>query len=183
MPKRILVLVGSPRKGGNTELLADAFLEGARESGNTVTKYHVRGKSLMPCVDCQYCYTHSGCALIDGMDEVYKLLSETDLLVFASPVYFWGFPAQLKALIDPLHNPARKKLPHPLHRAFGRGEDDEEECSARSEKRISPSRIPRLGGPRDGLGGGLKEKGAIVENAALDRARVTRQEHHIKKTR
>jgi multimeric flavodoxin WrbA len=172
MAKRILVLVGSPRKGGNTELLADAFLEGARESGNAVTKYCLRGKTIMPCVDCQYCYTHSGCALMDGMDEVYKLLSETDLLVFASPVYFWGFPAQLKALIDRLHNPARSTYPIRATALLTVAEDDDEAIFDLIRK-THLSIADYLGWEDKGMVavGGVKDRGDIAGNVGLEHAR------------
>jgi multimeric flavodoxin WrbA len=111
MTKNILVLVGSPRHKGNTELLADAFIKGAITAGNKVTKYALHGKKIWPCTDCQACYKTGRCILQDDMREVYGLLSNTDILVLASPVYFYGISAQLKALLDRLHNPVRDKFP------------------------------------------------------------------------
>jgi len=111
MAKNILVLVGSPRHNGNTELLADAFIKGAIEDGNTVTKYALQGKKILPCTDCQACYKTGQCILQDDMNEVYGLLRSTDILVLASPVYFYGISAQLKALLDRLHNPVRDTFP------------------------------------------------------------------------
>ena len=108
---RITVLIGSPRKGGNTELLADAFIEGARAAGAVVTKYPLRGKKIAPCVNCDYCQTHDQCAIADDMAEVYDLLARTDAVVFASPIYFYTLSAQLKALIDRLYNPIRATFP------------------------------------------------------------------------
>ncbi|HNW86363.1 MAG TPA: flavodoxin family protein [Candidatus Limiplasma sp.] len=108
---RITVLVGSPRKGGNTETLADALIAGARSAGAEVVKFTVRGKKIAPCVNCDYCQTHDRCAIDDDMPEVYTLLSNTDALVFASPVYFYNLSAQLKALIDRLYNPVRARFP------------------------------------------------------------------------
>lgn len=111
MQKRILVLVGSPRSNGNTKILADALIKGACESGNLVTTYSVSGKEIKPCIDCQACYRTKQCILQDDMNEVYGLLSKTDILVLASPVYFYGISAQLKALLDRLHNPVRNGFP------------------------------------------------------------------------
>ncbi|MCE5343584.1 MAG: flavodoxin family protein [Eubacteriales bacterium] len=108
---RITVLVGSPRKGGNTETLADALIQGAQEAGAEVTKFNLRGKKIAPCVNCDYCQTHDYCAIRDDMAEVYSLLLNTDALVFATPVYFYTMSAQLKALLDRLYNPIREKLP------------------------------------------------------------------------
>ena len=107
MIKNILVLVGSPRRNGNTELLSDAFIKGATETGNKITKFSLSGKKIYPCTDCQACYKTRQCILEDNMNEVYELLSSTDILVLASPVYFFGLSAQIKALLDRLHNPMR----------------------------------------------------------------------------
>ena len=111
MTKNILVLVGSPRHNGNTELLADVFIKGAVEEGNKVTKYVLQGKKILPCIDCQACFKTGKCILEDDMDEVYELLRTTNILVLASPVYFYGISAQLKALLDRLHNPVRDTFP------------------------------------------------------------------------
>ncbi|NLI20310.1 MAG: flavodoxin family protein [Clostridiales bacterium] len=108
---RITILNGSPRKGGNTEALTRALAEGARQAGAEVTEFCVRGKRIGPCGNCDYCFTHEGCVLRDDMDEVYDLLLRTDALVFATPVYFYTMSAQLKALIDRLHNPVRAQMP------------------------------------------------------------------------
>jgi len=99
--KNILVLAGSPRLQGNSDLLADSFIEGARLNGNSVTKINVAKYNIKGCVDCQYCFSHEGkCVQRDGMDEIYPLLEKADVLVFATPVYFFGFSAQLKTVID-----------------------------------------------------------------------------------
>ena len=109
MAKKILVLCGSSRKGGNTDILAQAFIKGAKSSGNEVEKLNLCQMSIQPCIDCKYCYTHEGkCVLKDDMEEVYEKLRETELLVLAAPVYFYNFPSRLKAVIDRLHNPIRE---------------------------------------------------------------------------
>ena len=75
---RITVLVGSPRKGGNTETLADALIEGAKAAGAEVTKYSLRGKKIAPCLACDYCLSHDACVQRDDMAEVYALLLNTE---------------------------------------------------------------------------------------------------------
>ncbi len=112
MAKNIVVITGSPRKNGNTEILADAFIKGAKSSGNTVTKINSGNLKINGCTDCKYCFTHDGiCVQRDGMDEVYPSLKKADMIVFASPVYFYGFTAQIKALIDRLYVTVGKKFP------------------------------------------------------------------------
>ena len=101
MAQRILVLAGSPRPQGNSDLLADAFIEGARQNGNVVDKVNVARYKIGGCVDCQYCFAHEGkCVQRDDMDEIYPLLDAADVLVFATPIYFYSFSSQLKRVID-----------------------------------------------------------------------------------
>lgn len=107
----IVVLVGSPRPDGNTTLLAKAFAEGAAMRHHVeivpVANYDVR-----PCTGCNYCFTspENACVQKDDMGEIYAKLAHADMLVVATPVYFYGISAQLKTVIDRLHNPMRDKF-------------------------------------------------------------------------
>ncbi len=105
---KILVLTGSVRKGGNTDLLVQAFAEGARKE-NEVTIISVAEVKVDPCDGCNACFSSEGNACIrkDDMNLIYGRLKEADTLVIASPVYFYGISARLKAIIDRLHNPIR----------------------------------------------------------------------------
>lgn len=101
MSKKILILSGSPRKGGNSDLLCDEFMRGAKESGNKVDKVFVRDKKIAPCIACYYCRNNDGkCAIKDDMAEVLQKMIDADVLVLSSPVYFYSIDAQLKAVID-----------------------------------------------------------------------------------
>ena len=103
----ILILAGSPRKGGNTELLAEAFAKGAAEHHH-VEIVSVRDYKVNPCLGCNACFKTDGiCAQNDDMAIIYEKMSRADMLVIASPVYFYGISAQLKAVIDRFHNPNR----------------------------------------------------------------------------
>ena len=103
----ILIISGSPRKGGNTELLAEAFAKGAAEHHH-VEIVSVRDYKVNPCVGCNACFKTNGiCAQKDGMVIIYEKMNQADMLVIASPVYFYGISAQLKAVIDRFHNPIR----------------------------------------------------------------------------
>lgn len=109
---RIVVFVGSMRKGGNTDLLAQAFVEGARKN-NTVEVVSVADYQVHPCIGCNSCFTRkgNGCFQKDDMIEIYEKLKIADTVVIASPVYFYGISAELKAMIDRLHTPLRKEFP------------------------------------------------------------------------
>ena len=99
--KKILILSGSPRKGGNSDLLCDEFMRGAIDGGNQVEKIRVAEKKIGYCHACYYCRDHGGeCAFKDDMAEVLQKMIDADVLVLASPVYFYSIDAQLKAVID-----------------------------------------------------------------------------------
>lgn len=108
---RIVVLVGSVRKGGNTELLAKAFADGAGQD-NEVELLSVADYNVHPCIGCNYCYLSEGsrCVQQDDMVKIYDMLRQADTVIVASPVYFYGISAQLKALIDRLHTPMRNEF-------------------------------------------------------------------------
>lgn len=101
MGKNILILSGSPRKGGNSDILCDEFARGAKEVGNQVEKIRVAAKKVVPCSACYYCSSHDGqCAHQDDMAEILQKMIDADVLVLGSPVYFYSISAQLKAVID-----------------------------------------------------------------------------------
>ena len=108
---KIVVLVGSMRKGGNTDLLAKAFTEGAGKN-NFVEIVSVADYKINPCIGCNSCFTRrdNKCFQNDDMDEVYEQLRTADIMVIASPVYFYGISAELKAVIDRLHTPMRNEF-------------------------------------------------------------------------
>jgi multimeric flavodoxin WrbA len=114
MGKEILVLTGSPRRKGNSDQLADAFIRGAVSAGHTVHKFEAAYKNISGCRGCNMCWS-SGidpCVVKDDFFELAPLLEKCALAVFVSPVYFWGFTAQLKAAWDrfyPYCKPEGKK--------------------------------------------------------------------------
>lgn len=100
MSKKVLVLSGSPRKGGNSDLLCDQFLLGAIEAGNQAEKLFLRDKKINYCVGCGICQEEKKCVLQDDMAEVLEKMIEADVIVMATPVYFYTMDAQMKTLID-----------------------------------------------------------------------------------
>jgi multimeric flavodoxin WrbA len=108
----ILILSGSPRKGGNTDLLVEAFVKGASQKHH-VEVVSVRDYKVNPCMGCNACFKNKDntCAQKDDMPLVYEKMSQADMLVIASPVYFYGLSAQLKTVIDRFHNPIRDTFP------------------------------------------------------------------------
>lgn len=101
MSKKVLILSGSPRKGGNSDLLCDEFMKGAREAGNQVEKIFLRSKKVAPCNACYFCKQSGGrCAIRDDMADILDKMQDADVIVMASPVYFYSIDAQMKAVID-----------------------------------------------------------------------------------
>ena len=100
MSKKVLILSGSPRKDGNSDILCNEFMRGAAESGNEVEKIRVAEKKIGFCTGCYACRNTGVCAIKDDMAEVMQKLIDADVIVLASPVYFYSIDAQLKALID-----------------------------------------------------------------------------------
>lgn len=100
MSKNVLILSGSPRRGGNSDLLCDEFGRGAAEAGNAVEKISVRDKRIGFCRACYGCRETGKCVIKDDMAEVLEKMHWADVIVMASPVYFYSIDAQMKALID-----------------------------------------------------------------------------------
>ncbi len=101
MSKNILVLSASPRKGGNSDLLCDEFLRGAREAGHNGEKIRLSEKAIHYCTGCCTCISQRGsCIQQDDMAEIHEKLIACDVMVLATPVYFHSMNAQMKTLID-----------------------------------------------------------------------------------
>lgn len=104
MKKKVLVLVGSPRSGGNSDLMADAFIKGAAGAGHEVVKVRADLKNIGGCKACDACYSKgAACVFDDGFNEIAPLLESSDVIVMSTPVYWYTFPTQLKAVIDKMY--------------------------------------------------------------------------------
>jgi multimeric flavodoxin WrbA len=97
---KVLGIYGSPRKGGNSDALLDQALEGVRSTGVETAFLYARDLKLGGCLECGGCDETGQCVVPDEMQKVYPLLQEVDLIILSSPIFFYGFPAQVKALID-----------------------------------------------------------------------------------
>ncbi len=104
MGKKILILNGSPRARGNTVMLCEAFAEGARSAGHSVTRIDLRRLTINGCLGCVKGGGDPACPCVqkDGMAEVYPPYKEADIVVLASPMYYWAFSGQLKTAFDRL---------------------------------------------------------------------------------
>ncbi len=97
---RVLGLYGSPRKGGNTELLLDEALRGAAGQGARTEGVRLSDLRITPCEECLTCFNDGACPISDDMQGVYTRLLEADIVILASPIFFYGITAWAKAMVD-----------------------------------------------------------------------------------
>jgi multimeric flavodoxin WrbA len=97
---KILGIIGSPRKDGNTEILMKEALKVAGEAGCETEIFHMCGKQVAPCDACAACFKTGGCVIQDDMQELYSMMERADAVIFGSPVYFGSVSAQMKAVMD-----------------------------------------------------------------------------------
>ena len=112
---KILILCGSPHKNGTTNALADAFVSGIDPTRHNVEKIQITDKDIAPCLGCEFCRRNGGtCVRKDDMETLLPSVLAADVIVFVSPIYYFGFSAQLKAVIDRFYavNPVLKTHTH-----------------------------------------------------------------------
>lgn len=97
---KILGILSSLRKGGNTEFLLDIALEEAEKHGAQVLKASLRGKKIAPCNACGKCNPSGKCVIKDDMQEIYQQMLESDGILWTTPVYFWSMTGQTKIVMD-----------------------------------------------------------------------------------
>ena len=96
----IVILEGSPNKNGSSNLLADCFRQGAEEAGHRVEIIDAAHAAIHPCTGCIHCGYEGPCAQKDDMEKIRKQILNADMMVFVTPLYYYGMSAQLKILID-----------------------------------------------------------------------------------
>ena len=104
MAKKIVILNGSPRRNGNTSALTAQFKKGAEEAGNTVTEFHLSSMNIHGCLGCWHGGQDTECPCVqrDDMMQIYPVYQEADVVVLASPLYYWFISGQLKNAFDRL---------------------------------------------------------------------------------
>ncbi len=100
MSKKVLIISTSPRKGSNSDALAESFAQGAREAGNEVEKISLIDKKIAFCRGCFACQTTKRCVIRDDADVIEQKMEQADVLVFATPIYYYEMSGQLKTMLD-----------------------------------------------------------------------------------
>ena len=96
-----MILEGSPCRNGNSAILSGEFVRGAEEAGCSVEKVQIAGKKIAGCLGCNACYRNGGvCVQKDDMVEIREKMLAADVIVLASPIYFYSMTAQMKAVMD-----------------------------------------------------------------------------------
>jgi multimeric flavodoxin WrbA len=97
---KVLGLFGSPRRGGNTEILLEEALKGAEGEGAEIERLYLSDLKITPCTECHGCDETGDCVILDEMQKIYPKLLEADIIILASPIFFYGVTAWAKTLID-----------------------------------------------------------------------------------
>jgi multimeric flavodoxin WrbA len=98
--KKVLIISTSPRKGGNSDTLADQFAKGAAEAGNDVEKISLADKNIGFCKGCLVCQKTKRCVIRDDADAIEQKMEQADVLVFATPIYYYEMCGQMKTMLD-----------------------------------------------------------------------------------
>ena len=98
--KRIIAIVGSPRRNGNTELIIDSIIEGAKYAGAVSRKVILQDLNIAPCKACNSCTKTGSCVHKDDMNDLLTIMFDSDVWILGTPVYWWGPTAQFKAFLD-----------------------------------------------------------------------------------
>ncbi len=113
--KHILVLCGSPRKESNSTRMAESFGKGAQTKGHQVTYFDTSAKAIKGCTACDSCWSEDNpCVYRDDFDQLYPLMEKADVMVYATPLYWFTFPAPLKAAVDKMYAYAGDRPDRPL---------------------------------------------------------------------
>ena len=174
MTKKIIILNGSPRKNGNTSALTAQFKKGAEETGHVVTEFHLGSMKIGGCLGCWHGGkdTDSPCVQKDDMMKIYPVYREADVVVLASPLYYWFISGQLKTTFDRLfavaecdpnyRNPKKESVL--IMAAEGAGFEESEHWYDHLEKHIGWKSLGKV------LCGGVTQPGDIEGRAELKTA-------------
>lgn len=173
MPKKVLILNTSPRKKGNSHLLAQALATGAQEAGYGVDVLELGTAHIGPCLACGHCRRQPGqCVQADDMTQVRAAIEAADLLVFAGPLYYFGLPAQMKLIIDRLYAYGGSAYPKRDCLLLMTCADDDARYFAAAELNYQMALLDYVGWQDRGrlLVHGVNEAGAIAGHPALQTA-------------
>lgn len=172
MEKNILVISSSLRKGSNSEFLADQFISGAKDAGHKVEKVCLRDKTIGFCIGCLACQKTGNCVIKDDASEIADKMLLADVIVFATPVYYYGMSGQMKTMLDranPLYS-ADYKFRDVYLLATAADEDEQAVDGAEKGLRGWISCFTKAALAGSVFAGGVDEPGEIENHPALEKA-------------
>ena len=178
MSKRVLIISSSPRKGGNSETLAAAFAKGAREAGNQVETVYLREKQVSFCKGCLACLKLGHCVIQDDAVEIAAKMHDANVLVFATPVYYYCVSGQLKTMLDRANPLFGTDYAFTKAYLLASAAEAEPEAVEGTEKAIQGwvDCFPRCQLAETVFAGGVNDIGDIIGRPALERAYLAGKE-------
>lgn len=172
MSKNILVISSSPRKGGNSETLVDSFAKGAAEAGNRVEIIHLREKQYGFCKGCLACLKLGHCVTQDDAVEIAAKMHDADVLVFATPVYYYSVSGQLKTMLDRANPLFDTDYAFTEVYLLATASEDEDETASGAIKTVQGwvDCFERAELKETVFAGGVTDKGDIAGHPALEKA-------------
>lgn len=172
MSKKILVISTSPRKGGNSDTLADAFISGAQEAGNQVEKICLYDKAIGFCKGCLACQKTHRCVIHDDADTIAQKIKKADVLVFATPIYYYEMCGQMKTMLDRANPLYESDYDFREVYLLATAADEDEHTIDAAEKGLSGwvSCFPKANLSGTVFAGGVDTIGMIKGHAALRKA-------------
>ena len=172
MSKKILILSSSPRKGGNSEILAAFFARGAQDAGHSVETIYLREKKFDFCKGCLACHKIGHCVIDDDAIEVAAKMHDADVLVFATPVYYYCVSGQLKTMLDRANPLFDTDYAFTKAYLLATAAEDAPETFAGTEKAVQGwvDCFPRCALAGTVFAGGVNGVGEIAGHAVLEKA-------------
>ena len=172
MDKKVRIISSSPRKGGNSETLAAAFAKGAREAGNQVETVYLREKQVGFCKGCLACLKLGHCVIQDDAVEIAAKMHDANVLVFATPVYYYCVSGQLKTMLDRANPLFDTDYAFTKAYLLATAAEDEPETVEGTKKAIQGwvDCFERCELVDTVFAGGVNEIGEIIGHPALERA-------------
>lgn len=165
---KILAISGSPRKGGNTDIMVETFAEAVKKNGHECQIVYLSEKHPKPCLACNACRSKPDgqCIQKDDMQEIYEMMRQSEMIVLASPLYYFTVSAQLKTLIDRFYAPGSRGKTIKAAALFldsgSPGYDGAIYMYHHTVKFLGWKNMGIIGIP------GMKEKGAMAQCSRLD---------------
>ena len=173
MSKKVLIVSSSQRKHGNSETLADAFANGAREADHSVETVRLREKQIGFCRGCLACLKLGHCVIQDDAVEIAAKMHDADVLVFATPVYYYSVCGQLKTMLDRANPLFGSNYAFTEAYLLATAAEDGRSAFEGTEKAVQGwiDCFPRCALAGTVFAGGVTGVGEIAEHPALEQAR------------